>query len=300
MKRTAGCVLGAGLVFGLVFLAFASSHREAPLISADPLADNTDVYAFVSPDAPQTVTLIANWIPLEAPGGGPNFYKFGDDVRYRINIDNDGDANDDIVYEFRFKTAIRNQNTFLYNTGPIASLDDPNFNVRQSYSVTRIDRRGRTLLGSNLTTPPVNVGLRSTPNYETLANAAIQTLADGSKVFAGQRDDPFFVDLGSVFDLLGLRPFNAAHVIPLAPVSGVDGLKGVNTHMIALQVDKSLLTHDGSAAVDPANTNSITVAASARPSNLRSARLPTVMTSLPRTRLPGVTSRLAAWRMRKP
>jgi hypothetical protein len=257
MKRTAGCVLGAGLVFGLVFLAFASSHREAPLISADPLADNTDVYAFVSPDAPQTVTLIANWIPLEAPGGGPNFYKFGDDVRYRINIDNDGDANDDIVYEFRFKTAIRNQNTFLYNTGPIASLDDPNFNMRQSYSVTRIDRRGRTLLGSKLATPPVNVGLRSTPNYETLANAAIHTLADGSKVFAGQRDDPFFVDLGSVFDLLGLRPFNAAHLIPLAPAPGVDGLKGLNTHMIALQVDKSLLTRDGSAALDPANTNSI-------------------------------------------
>jgi Domain of unknown function (DUF4331) len=257
MKRTAGCVFGAGLVFGVAFLTFASSHREAPLISADPLADNTDVYAFVSPDAPQTVTLIANWIPLEAPGGGPNFYKFGDDVRYRINIDNDGDAKDDIVYEFRFKTTLRNQRTFLYNTGPIASLDDPNFNVRQSYSVTRIDRRGRTLLGANLTTPPVNVGARSTPDYETLANAAVHTLADGSKVFAGQRDDPFFVDLGSVFDLLGLRPFNAAHLIPLAPASGVDGLKGLNTHIVALQVDKSLLTRDGRAAVDPANTNSI-------------------------------------------
>jgi len=140
-------VVGAGLVFGTVFLAFASSHREAPLISSDPLADNTDVYAFVSPDAPQTVTLIANWIPLEAPGGGPNFYKFGDDVLYRINIDNDGDAKDDIVYEFRFKTHTQNTSTFLYNTGPIASLDDPNFNVRQSYSVTRIDRHGRHVLG---------------------------------------------------------------------------------------------------------------------------------------------------------
>ena len=247
MKRIAACVLGMGLVFGIAFLGFASSHREAPLISADPLADNTDVYAFVSPDAPQTVTLIANWIPLEAPGGGPNFYKFGDDVRYRINIDNDGDARDDIVYEFRFKTAIRNQATFLYNTGPIASLDDPNFNIRQTYSVTRIDRRGRTRLGANLATPPVNVGERSTPDYEALATAAVHTLADGSKVFAGQRDDPFFVDLGSVFDLLGLRPFNAAHLIRKPPSSGVDGLcSGMTGHTEVVLV-----------VFDPTKTSSI-------------------------------------------
>ena len=249
--------LGAGLVAGAVLLGVASSHREAPLISADPLADNTDVYAFVSPDAPDTVTLIANWIPLEAPNGGPNFYKFGDDVLYRINIDNDGDANDDIVYEFRFRTRIQNKQTFLYNTGPIASLDDPNFNIRQTYSVTRIDRQGRHALADNLATPPVNVGARSTPNYDALANAAIFTLPDGSRVFAGQRDDPFFVDLGSVFDLLGLRPFNAAHVIPLPPAPGVDGLKGINTHTVAIQVPKRLLTHDGSLGTNAANTNSI-------------------------------------------
>ena len=171
--------LGAGLVAGAVLLGVASSHREAPLISADPLADNTDVYAFVSPDAPDTVTMIANWIPLEAPGGGPNFYKFGDEVLYRINIDNDGDADDDIVYEFRFKTRIQNRQTFLYNTGPIASLDDPNFNIRQTYTVTRIDRHGRRVLGHDLTTPPVNVGARSTPNYDALADAAVHTLPDG-------------------------------------------------------------------------------------------------------------------------
>jgi hypothetical protein len=258
MSRRLLCYLvSAGLVLGTVFLAVASSHREAPLISADPLADNTDVYAFVSPDAPDTVTLIANWIPLEAPAGGPNFYKFGDDVVYQVNIDNDGDAKDDIVYEFRFKTHIQNRKTFLYNTGPISSLDDPNFNIRQTYSVTRIDRHGRVVLGTGLTTPPVNVGVRSTPTYETLADEAIHTLSDGSKVFAGQRDDPFFVDLGSVFDLLGLRPFNPAHLIPLPAAPGVDGLKGLNTHTVALQVPKSLLTHNGSAGTDPANPNSI-------------------------------------------
>src|SRR6476661_5165430 len=244
-RKLAGLVAGAALALGAVYIAVASSHREAPLISSDPLADNTDVYAFVSPEAQDTVTLIANGIPLEAPGGGPNFYKFGDDVLYRINVDNDGDAKDDIVYEFRFKTRIQNQSTFLYNTGPIASLDDPNFNVRQTYSVTRIDRHGRKVLGANLATPPVNVGERSTPNYDALATQAIYTLSDRSKVFAGQADDPFFVDLGSVFDLLGLRPFNAAHVIPLPPAAGVDGLKGLNTHVIALQIDKTLLTHDG-------------------------------------------------------
>jgi uncharacterized protein DUF4331 len=258
MKRQSlRLALGSVLVLGMAFLGVASSHREAPLISADPLADNTDVYAFVSPDRPDTVTLIANWIPLEAPNGGPNFYKFGDDVLYRINIDNNGDAQDDIVYEFRFKTRIQNRQTFLYNTGPITSLDDPDFNVRQTYSVIRYDRRGRTVLGEDLATPPVNVGQRSTPDYAGLAEAAVYTLSDGSKVFAGQRDDPFFVDLGSVFDLLGLRPFNAAHVIPLPGAPGVDGLKGVNTHAIALQVSKSLLTSDGSAGADPGNPRSI-------------------------------------------
>src|SRR5262245_46481006 len=104
----------------------ASSHREAPLISSDPQADTTDVYAFVSPDAPNTVTLIANYIPFEDPQGGPNFYRFGDNVLYEIKIDNNGDAVEDITYQFRFTTQVRNPNTFLYNTGPIRALDDPN------------------------------------------------------------------------------------------------------------------------------------------------------------------------------
>src|SRR3989440_12952176 len=103
----------------------ASSHREAPLISQDPMADNTDLYAFVSPDRPDTVTIIANYIPLEAPASGPNFPSFDDSVLYAINIDNNGDGKDDLSYEFRFTTQTRNPNTFLYNTGPITSLDDP-------------------------------------------------------------------------------------------------------------------------------------------------------------------------------
>src|SRR3954468_20230840 len=116
-----------------------SSHREAPEISKDPVADNTDLYAFVSPDAPDTVTIIANYIPLEEPAGGPNFFNFGDDVLYEIMIDNDADGVEEITYKFRFTTQYPNPNTFLYNSGPVASLDDKNWNVRQYYSVTRVD-----------------------------------------------------------------------------------------------------------------------------------------------------------------
>src|SRR5712691_11046092 len=119
----------------------ASSHREAPLISNDPQADNTDVYAFVSPDNPDTVTLIASYIPFENPAGGPNFYRFGDSVQYDFNIDNNGDAVADITYRLRFTTQVRNGNTFLYNTGAIKAPDDVNRNVYQTYSLTRLDRR---------------------------------------------------------------------------------------------------------------------------------------------------------------
>lgn len=226
----------------------ASSHREAPLISKDPTADNTDLYAFVSPDKKDTVTIIANYIPLEEPAGGPNFATFDDDARYEIHIDNDGDAKDDITYQFQFKTKIRNPNTFLYNTNTINSLDDPDWNMPQTYSVTRIKDGDDDKLGDNIPTPPVNVGPRSTPNYEALAAAAVKKIKDDHIVFAGQRDDPFFVDLGSIFDLGGLRPFNGFHLAPLDPAAGVDGVGGYNTHTIAIQVPIDELTRDGKKA----------------------------------------------------
>src|SRR6187401_2489097 len=138
-----------------------SSHREAPEISKDPVADNTDLYAFVSPDAPDTVTIIANYIPLEDPAGGPNFFEFGDDVLYKINVDNDGDGVADVVYEFEFDTKVGNPDSFLYNTGPIGALDSPAWNRKQSYSVTRVTSTGgrhpqqrRELLGKRLPSPP--------------------------------------------------------------------------------------------------------------------------------------------------
>jgi hypothetical protein len=235
----------------------ASSHREAPLISEDPVADNTDTYIWRSPDRPDTVTLVGNWIPLEEPAGGPNFNKFGDDVKYTLNVDNDGDAVDDIVYEFRFRTSVQNSNTFLYNTGPITSLDDPDFNIRQSYSVAKVEDGRRTMVASGLATPPVNIGPRSTPNYEALAAAAVANLPGGGKVFAGQRDDPFFVDLGSAFDLLGLRPLNQAHLIKRPTEKGVDGVGGFNTHSIVLQVPITELTRDHQPLSGPTDPDAV-------------------------------------------
>ena len=221
-----------------------SSHREAPEISKDPVADNTDVYAFVSPHRPDTVTIITNYIPFQIPQGGPNFYEFGDDVLYQINISNHDAKHTDIAYQFRFHTRIRNPDTFLYNTGPISSIDDPNWNRPQFYSVTRVERgREPEVLAHNLATPPVNVGVRSTPNYANhFTRQAVHNLGHGRRVFAGQRAEGFNVDLGSIFDLGTLRPFQMLHLIPSAAAVGVNGSQGLNVHSIALQVPITDLT----------------------------------------------------------
>jgi hypothetical protein len=233
-----------------------SSHREAPEMAKDPVADSTDVYAFVSPDRPSTVTLIANYIPFQAPDGGPNFYEFGDDVVYDIHISNRGKGEADITYRFRFHTVVRNPRTFLYNTGPITSLGSPNWNRPQFYSLTRI-KNGRTrVLASKLACPPVNVGPRSTPNYADLAKAAVHKVGK-RRVFAGQRTDAFHVDLGSVFDLGTLRPFEHLHLIPSADAVGVNSLQAFNVHSIALQVPITELTKNGKAPSNPLRPASV-------------------------------------------
>jgi Domain of unknown function (DUF4331) len=235
-----------------------SSHREAPEISKDPVADNTDVYAFVSPDAPDTVTIITNYIPLENPAGGPNFFEFGDDVLYSIYIDNDGDARPDIVYNFEFSSSLRNPNTFLYNTGPISSLDDPNWNKRQFYDVSRTNKFGPPrVIGSSLPSPPCNIGPRSTPTYPALAQAAVHSLPTGETVFAGQRNDAFFVDLGAIFDLADLRPFQSIHAIPSATAVSVDPLAQLNVHTIAIQIPIAQLTRDGKVPTDASKSKSV-------------------------------------------
>jgi Domain of unknown function (DUF4331) len=223
-----------------------SSHREAPEISKDPVADSTDVYAFVSPDKSDTVTLIANYIPLQGPAGGPNFYEFGDDVLYEIHIDNNGDGQADISYQFRFSTTVRDPDTFLYNVGPIESLSSPNWNRVQTYSVSV---NGGSL-GSGLACPPCNIGPLSTPDYASLAGAAVHSLGGGVSVFAGQRAEAFYVDLGAIFDLGNLRPFENLHAqyglnAFSGPAAGVNATNHLNVHSIAIQVPISAVTIKG-------------------------------------------------------
>jgi hypothetical protein len=241
LVRAAAAAVVAAMLVGAAgpSTATASSHREAPLIADDPAADNTDVYAFVSPDKPDTVTIIANYIPLEDPAGGPNYYRFDPTVLYEINVDNNGDAREDVSYQFRFRTSVSNPGTFLYDTGQVTSPDDPDLNVKQTYSVRRVTRSGSEELGDGRTlrVPATNIGPRSNPSYD--AFQGVHDLGGGRNVFAGPRDDPFFVDLGSIFDLGGLRPFNMAHLIPLATEFGKDGVLNYNVHTIAIQVPKT-------------------------------------------------------------
>lgn len=236
--------LATALVAGSLVDADGSSHREAPLITEDPVADNTDVYAYVAPDAPDSVTLIANFQGFQEPGGGPNYFRFGDDVLYEIHVDNDADAKADVTYEFRFTTTTVDPNTYQYNTGPITNITDKTWNRPQRYSVHKVVNGRRTTIASNKLTPPANIGPRSTPNYERLARQAVHQLSGGGKVFAGQRDEGFYVDIASIFDLGGLRPLNDAHAIPQPVAEGVDTFAGYNVQSIALQVPKSLVVDD--------------------------------------------------------
>ena len=200
--------------------ATASSHREAPLISQDPTADNTDLYAFVSPDKPSTATIVSNWIPGEDPAAGPNYYTFSQTARYDIYADRNGDGKPDVAWYFRFKNLP--SQLFLGNT-------------QQSYTVTKVENGKSSVVGHGLLTPPDNIGPRSTPNYDALAAKGIHTLGDGSTVFAGQRDDPFFADVGAIFDLVAIREGTGA------TGGGKDFLAGYAVHSIALQVPKSQL-----------------------------------------------------------
>jgi hypothetical protein len=191
----------------------------------------------VSPDKPDTTTLIANWIPFEEPAGGPNFYKFAQDAHYDLNVDNDGDARFDLTFRFDFRDQLKNKNTFLYNTGPVESLNDRDLNFTQTYDLTLIQRdkghaRSYRKIARNVPVAPSNVGKASMPNYAALRDQAIKSLGNGAKTFAGQADDSFFADL-RVFDLL--YGANLKEV-------GNDTLKDYNVQTIALQIPSKLLT----------------------------------------------------------
>ncbi|MFD4239344.1 DUF4331 domain-containing protein [Streptomyces sp. NPDC058542] len=223
-------------------LSAASSHREAPLIAGDPRADNTDVYAFTSPDKADTVTMVANWIPMEEPNGGPNFYAFGDDLRYNIKIDNSGDGVADVTYSWRFRSSYRDDaNQFLYNTGQVTSLNDPDLNFRQVYDlVVTTGGKSRTLL-SGVPAAPSRTGQASMPDYAALRKQATFGLPGGGKTYTGQAEDPFFADL-RVFDLLYGGDLSER---------GQDTLAGYNVNTIAIQVPKKQLALKGNASRNP-------------------------------------------------
>src|SRR3954447_22247352 len=164
-----------------------SSHREAPLTSLDPTGDDTDVYAFTAKDAPGALTVVANWIPFEDPAGGPNFYRFDDRAHYYVNVDNTGDGKADIRYEFKFRTKVRNKNSFLYALPGVSSLKDPKLNIIQRYSVVRETfrkgrQKGERTIARGVPVAPSNAGPKTFPNYGALASAAVHGLAGGGKV----------------------------------------------------------------------------------------------------------------------
>jgi Domain of unknown function (DUF4331) len=253
--------VGAALVAGGGDTVTASSHREAPAIAEDQYVDNTDVYAFISPQSPDRMVLVANYVPLLLPAAGPNFYRFSTDARYEINVDNDGDAKEDITYRWEFKNALKNGNTFLYNTGTIELLTDPDLNVTQSYDLYRIDHKtgAKTRLLDDAPVAPWNVGKRSFPaGYEQIALQAV-TNKGGISAFAGPRDEPFFVDL-HVFDLLG--------------VGGAPTTDGVNVMSLVLEVPITDLAKGGQrpAAGSTGPTSVIGVYASASRPQVRVLR----------------------------
>jgi len=236
LAASATTLTGGALLLG-PGTTLASSHREAPGTLREPLVDNTDVYAFVSPDNPDTTTLISNFQPFQDPSGGPNFYPWEDKARYEIKVDNNGDAKPDATFRWTFETQdARTLKTFLYNNGPVTSLDDETLLFKQSYTLERIGADGKaTVLASDAPVAPSFVGDASIPDYAALREEAIVGLAGGGKSYAGQADDPFFADL-RVFDLLYGGDLSE---------TGIDSLDGKNINTIALQVPTASLVQGG-------------------------------------------------------
>jgi len=248
-KIYASILLGVMLLNVFPFGAFASSHREAPLIANDPLADNTDLYAFRSPDDPNKVTIIACYVPGQLPQGGPNYYSFGENIRYEIHIDNNvATKGDDITYRFTFEQENEDPTTFF-------NIRLGKQNLKTTYKLEKSTDGGKkfSTIVDNGTVPPPNVGPRSisspvglnAPSYESLIQSSIATAHSGEKVFCGTSDDPFFVDLGGIFDL-GDAPRTTG-------TQSIDGLKCLNVSTIAMQIDISALQKDHKSAAQAAN-----------------------------------------------
>ena len=226
-------------------LAMSSSHREAPSIMLDPAADNTDVYAWTAPGAEGAITIASDWIPGQVPANGPNFFRFDDRARYYNNIDNNGDGVADIAYRFTFDTKIRNPNSFLYAGQGTQDYSDPKLNVIQTYDLVREEYNPKGELtsskriGHNLPVAPPNIGPKTFPNYGNFVSGATRTLKDGTKLFVGSRDEPFFVDLGATFDAINVRMGTGNEG------AGHNDLSGYWTSTTVMQIPEADVTRNG-------------------------------------------------------
>jgi hypothetical protein len=245
--------LGATAV--AVNISTGSSHREAPLTSADPLGDDTDVWAFTPKGAPGQIAVAANWVPFEDPAGGPNFYRFDDRARYYINFDNTGDGNFNVRYRFDFRTKFNDKN-YLHSLTPVTSLNDPTLFQKESYEIVRetFNSKGRRTsarsLGKDFRAAPSNVGPKTMPDYESLWPQAIKSLRGGGKVFAGQRDDAFFIALDRVFDSVNLAGAGTGN-----EGGGIDTIAGYGVQSIVLQLPESAVTRDRKPVGGPTASN---------------------------------------------
>jgi hypothetical protein len=226
-------------------LAIGSSHREAPNIMLDPAADNTDVYAFTAPDAEGALTIVSNWIPGQVPANGPNFFRFDDRARYYNHVDNNGDGKPDVSFRFTFDTELRNPNSFLYAGPGTQGFDDPKLNILQTYDLVReeYDNKGeltdkRKLVNDAPVAPP-DIGPKTFPNYDNFVAGATRSAKDGTKLFVGSRDDPFFVDLGAAFDAINVRMGTGNEG------AGRDDLSGYSTSTTVMQIPERLVTRNG-------------------------------------------------------
>jgi Domain of unknown function (DUF4331) len=232
-------------------VGFGSSHREAPGILKDPTADNTDVWAFTAPDAPGSLTVVANWIPLADPAGGPNFYPLDPHARYYVKVDNTGDGYEDVAYRWQFKTRYRNPDSFLYAAPQVTSVKDPDLNLVQTYDLYKetYNKHRRVVsvkrIAHNAPVVPDNVGPKTIPNFAQVEAGGVTHLRGGGKTIVTPADDAFFVDLGTIFDGVNIDKPGRPNIGLGNQGGGKDDVAGYNTKSFVLQVPEREVTRDG-------------------------------------------------------